>query len=155
MAKKAKKTRSFIIRCSHCFEQDYKLSDVNPNDKVKFYTDTPYKQGYYTPGGDFKSSEEKPHTSLSLISPCKFQACDESTAFKSNCINTLDKMQEDQLVQVEEDKKEYENVDSSANNEQLNRTNSGGENTLQRQMTRLQDSRKSLIKDRAANLDNE
>ena len=32
-----------MIRCSHCFSDDFKLDDVNPNDKVKFYTDTPFK----------------------------------------------------------------------------------------------------------------
>jgi len=43
MAKKAKKDTSFIIRCPHCFENDFKLNDVNQNDKIKFYTDTPFK----------------------------------------------------------------------------------------------------------------
>ncbi|CDW91627.1 UNKNOWN [Stylonychia lemnae] len=43
MAKKAKKDINFIIRCPHCFENDFKLHDVNQEEKVKFYTDTPFK----------------------------------------------------------------------------------------------------------------
>jgi hypothetical protein len=90
MAKKAKKTKSFVIKCSHCFEQDFKLLDVNPDDKIKFYTDTPFKEGYYTPGGNIRlSSDKKPHKLK--ISPCKFEVGDESTAFKSNCIHSNDK----------------------------------------------------------------
>jgi hypothetical protein len=43
MAKKAKKDSSFMIKCPHCFEHDFKLEDVKPDDKLKYYTDTPFK----------------------------------------------------------------------------------------------------------------
>lgn len=43
MARKAKNDRNFIIKCSHCFEVDFKLEDVKQEDTVKFYTDTPFK----------------------------------------------------------------------------------------------------------------
>ena len=43
MAKKAKKNKQFVIKCSHCFQDDFKLEDVKPEDKVKFYTDSPFK----------------------------------------------------------------------------------------------------------------
>lgn len=43
MAKKAKKDISFIIRCAHCFKDEFKLEDVKHEDTVKIYTDTPYK----------------------------------------------------------------------------------------------------------------
>ena len=56
MAKKAKKDTNFIIRCPHCFENDFKLNDVNQNDKVKFYTDTPFK---FTKKEEYGSSLSK------------------------------------------------------------------------------------------------
>ena len=43
MAKKAKKDSKFIIRCPHCLENEFKLNDVKKEDKLKFYTDTPFK----------------------------------------------------------------------------------------------------------------
>lgn len=43
LAKKAKKDSNFIIRCSHCMEEDYRLNDVDPTDPIKYYTDTPCK----------------------------------------------------------------------------------------------------------------
>ena len=43
MARRAKKDKSFVIKCSHCLENDFKLDDVNADDKIKFYTDTPLK----------------------------------------------------------------------------------------------------------------
>lgn len=43
MAKKAKKDYKFIIRCTHCMTDEYKLQDVDPSDRVKTYTDTPAK----------------------------------------------------------------------------------------------------------------
>lgn len=43
MAKKAKADKNFIIRCSHCFEDDFKLEDIKLEDKVKYYTDSPIK----------------------------------------------------------------------------------------------------------------
>jgi hypothetical protein len=55
MAKKAKPDKYFIIKCAHCFETDFKLLDVNPEEKVKLYTDTPYKLGFITPDDDFMS----------------------------------------------------------------------------------------------------
>ena len=59
MAKKAKKDREFIIRCSHCLVIEFKLTDVKPEDKVKIYTDTPFKLGIFTPGGNFLGSGVK------------------------------------------------------------------------------------------------
>lgn len=50
MAKRAKKVKTFVIKCSHCLESDFRLTDVNPEDTVKFYTDTPFKFGKTTPG---------------------------------------------------------------------------------------------------------
>lgn len=55
MAKKAKKEHNYIIRCTHCMTEDYKLHDVDLNDNVKHYTDTPAKfnelqNNYATPG---------------------------------------------------------------------------------------------------------
>ena len=43
MARRASKDKNFIIKCCHCFEEDYRLNDVKPSDEVKTYTDTPYK----------------------------------------------------------------------------------------------------------------
>ena len=43
MARKAKMDKNFIIKCSHCFEVDFKLEDVKNEDTVKYYTDTPFK----------------------------------------------------------------------------------------------------------------
>ena len=43
MAKKAKRDINFIIKCPHCLECEFKLDDVNQEDQVKFYTDTPFK----------------------------------------------------------------------------------------------------------------
>lgn len=43
MARKAKQDKAFVIKCSHCFEIDFKLEDVKPEDTVKYYTDTPFK----------------------------------------------------------------------------------------------------------------
>lgn len=43
MAKKAKKDPKYIIRCTHCMTEDYKLVDVDPEEQVKWYTDTPAK----------------------------------------------------------------------------------------------------------------
>lgn len=43
MAKKSKQQKGFVIRCSLCFEEDFKLNDVSPNDEIKHYTDTPFK----------------------------------------------------------------------------------------------------------------
>lgn len=43
MAKKAKKDLNFIIKCPHCLVNEFKLNDVNKEEKVKFYTDTPFK----------------------------------------------------------------------------------------------------------------
>lgn len=43
LAKRAKKDANFVIRCSHCMEDDYRLNDVDPTAPVKFYTDTPMK----------------------------------------------------------------------------------------------------------------
>ena len=43
MAKKAKSDVKFVIKCPHCFEDDFKLEDVKPEVEIKIYTDTPYK----------------------------------------------------------------------------------------------------------------
>ena len=88
MAKKAKKDRDFTIKCAHCFEKEFKLNDVKLDDKVKLYTDTPYKMGAFTPGGNFMSAEESESKRKPQITPCKFNGNDESTAFKSNFINS-------------------------------------------------------------------
>jgi C4-type Zn-finger protein len=44
MAKRAKKHKQFVIKCAHCLECDFKLNDVNPDEQLKYYTDTPFKQ---------------------------------------------------------------------------------------------------------------
>lgn len=41
LAKRAKKDINFVIRCTHCMENDYRLNDVDPIAPIKFYTDTP------------------------------------------------------------------------------------------------------------------
>lgn len=43
MAKKAKVTPNYVIRCCHCMTDEFKLSDVNLADPPKDYTDTPAK----------------------------------------------------------------------------------------------------------------
>lgn len=43
MVKQTKKDSSFVIKCSHCLNDDFKLDDVNHEDEIKFYTDTPFK----------------------------------------------------------------------------------------------------------------
>jgi len=67
MAKRAKSNKEFVIKCSHCLETDFKLNDVSPSDKIKFYTDTPFKFKVFTPGGQVLSSSEKP---VMLSPPC-------------------------------------------------------------------------------------
>lgn len=56
MAKKAKKDVNFIIKCPHCFECEFKLDDVNLEDKVKFYTDTPFKYIKNSPAPESEKS---------------------------------------------------------------------------------------------------
>lgn len=58
MARKAKKDIKFVIKCSHCLEDDFKLDDVNEEDKLKFYTDTPFKnqKNRSTPEDETKSA---------------------------------------------------------------------------------------------------
>ena len=43
LAKKAKRDSEFVIRCTHCMTDDYKLNDVDPSSPLKLYTDTPKK----------------------------------------------------------------------------------------------------------------
>jgi hypothetical protein len=43
MAKKAKKESGFIIRCSYCVIDDFRLEDVKEDAEVKHYTDSPFK----------------------------------------------------------------------------------------------------------------
>ena len=43
MAKKAKRDKEFVIKCWHCLTDKYRLEDVNLDDPVKYYTDTPLK----------------------------------------------------------------------------------------------------------------
>jgi hypothetical protein len=43
MAKKAKTSLGYIIRCVHCMTDEFRLSDVNQKDQPKDYTDTPAK----------------------------------------------------------------------------------------------------------------
>ena len=47
LARKAKKDVDYVIRCTHCMTDDYKLNDVDPQAPIKLYTDTPRK--YMTP----------------------------------------------------------------------------------------------------------
>ena len=43
MAKKAKKDSGFVIRCSYCIIDDFRLEDVKEEATVKHYTDSPFK----------------------------------------------------------------------------------------------------------------
>jgi hypothetical protein len=43
LAKRAKKDPAFVITCCHCYEDDYRLADVDKDKPVKYYTDTPFK----------------------------------------------------------------------------------------------------------------
>ena len=53
MAKLAKRDLKFVIKCTHCMKDDFKLQDVDPNEAVKIYTDTPAKfKQYVTPAAD-------------------------------------------------------------------------------------------------------
>lgn len=77
MAKRAKRDREFIIRCAHCLEEDFKLTDVGPEETVKHYTDTPFK-------GRRKPSSSSYATPIKLIrmdsglgSPYKLRDLDE------------------------------------------------------------------------------
>ena len=83
MAKRAKRNKGFVIRCSHCFESDFRLADVNPSDEVKYYTDTPFKQSRHTPGSNYKLLSHEKLTPGNAISPIKFNGQDENTNFKS------------------------------------------------------------------------
>lgn len=49
MAKRAKKDTAFVIRCSYCQVDDYRLEDVKEEDTIKHYTDSPFKMTK-TPG---------------------------------------------------------------------------------------------------------
>lgn len=44
MMRKAISDSEYRIRCAHCLEKDFTLSDVLESDKIKYYTDTPYKK---------------------------------------------------------------------------------------------------------------
>jgi hypothetical protein len=77
MAKRAKRDREFVIRCAHCLEEDFKLTDVSPEETVKHYTDTPFK-------GRRKASSSSLATPVRLIrmhsalgSPYKVQDINE------------------------------------------------------------------------------
>jgi len=48
----AKKEPDFVITCTHCLTDDYKLEDVDLKAPVKHYTDTPFK---------FASPEKRTH----------------------------------------------------------------------------------------------
>lgn len=80
MARRAKKHKDFIIKCSHCFESEFKLFDVNPDDPIKYYTDTPFKMARLTPSAAKGSAAKK---KIVVVSPCKFNQ-DENTNFKGN-----------------------------------------------------------------------
>ena len=43
MARKAKTTTDYVIRCTHCCTDEFKLTDVDPSLPPKEYTDTPAK----------------------------------------------------------------------------------------------------------------
>jgi hypothetical protein len=83
MAKRAKKNRKFIIKCAHCNEADFKLVDVNPDEQIKYYTDTPFKNALNkgTPlSGRVKLKD-------ALLSPSRFKIEDE-TALKTNYMSS-------------------------------------------------------------------
>ena len=46
MAKKAKNTPAYVIRCTHCMVDEFKLTDVQLEQTPKDYTDTPAKYRY-------------------------------------------------------------------------------------------------------------
>ena len=79
MAKKAKNNTNFIIRCTHCFEDKFKLDDVDPKETVKFYTDTPFKYNLTKDetnndtkddiGNKSNASRSKSQNSLRTVSP--------------------------------------------------------------------------------------
>lgn len=77
MAKRAKKHKQFVIKCAHCLESDFKLTDVNPDEQLKYYTDTPFKEP--------KTPQFQPSVRLkdALLSPPRFNV-DEDTALKTN-----------------------------------------------------------------------
>ena len=41
----AKKEVTYVIKCPHCLEDDFKLDDVDPTAVPKHYTDTPARHG--------------------------------------------------------------------------------------------------------------
>ena len=43
LARKAKRDPEFVITCSHCKVEDFKLNDVDLEAPIKYYTDTPMK----------------------------------------------------------------------------------------------------------------
>ena len=43
MAKKAKSDSKFVIRCTHCMTDDFKLNDIQASDPLRIYSDTPAK----------------------------------------------------------------------------------------------------------------
>ena len=43
MARRAKTDMKYVISCSHCLSNEFKLHDVDKTAKVKIYTDTPFK----------------------------------------------------------------------------------------------------------------
>ena len=45
-AKRAQNDEKYIIKCSHCYKDNFKLEDIDPNldnRDIKYYTDTPFK----------------------------------------------------------------------------------------------------------------
>ena len=73
MAKKAKKEPKFVIRCTHCMTEDYRLFDSVPSETVRVYTDTPAKwqkarqQTTLTPNPDFETPGLPPTTTATPL----------------------------------------------------------------------------------------
>jgi hypothetical protein len=84
MAKKAKKNKNFVIKCSHCLETEFRLNDVKPEEKIKFYTDTPFKFTLFSPGGHIKQSTDKILKDGMNSPVTNFHNLDEHTVFKKN-----------------------------------------------------------------------
>ena len=97
MAKKAIDDRAYVLRCAHCLADDFKIEDVKLEDKVKYYTDTPYKflttagrPHDETPGGDQSDSELIIRKELDLTQADEVEGEDELRVVKTAVITILD-----------------------------------------------------------------
>lgn len=82
MAKRAKKNKEFVIRCAHCLESDFRLTDVKPDEKIKYYTDTPFKKPFVSPNASSAAKVK------ALLSPPKRFNAEDDTALKTNYISS-------------------------------------------------------------------